>query len=323
MHWALLFSTSCFANVLGLNVSASFNSAKVIYIIIPVLIIPQLLFSGIIVRFDKLHPWFASEKHVPWIGNIMASRWAYEGLAVDRFTNNAYERNFFALDQRMKVSNWRKDLWLRELSNRVNDVRRALGDPAKEATMTSDLDLLRMELGKEMRALGGFTVPGIESLVPGKVTPELLDGVDASLETLTQHYRNAYKQAEQAKEQRIASMTGTEEGRKTYFALLDAHRNESLADFVTNKNDVNVIVEAEGELVQKSDPVYLEPVSDGFFQAHFYAPVKHFFGLRLPTAWANMMVLWGMSLLFAAALYANLFPRAMERLSRKPWDMGK
>ena len=29
-HWLLLFSTSCFANVLGLNVSASFNSAKVI-----------------------------------------------------------------------------------------------------------------------------------------------------------------------------------------------------------------------------------------------------------------------------------------------------
>ncbi|MCB0778718.1 MAG: ABC transporter permease, partial [Flavobacteriales bacterium] len=40
-YWLLLFSTACFANVLGLNVSASFNSAKVIYIVIPVLIIPQ------------------------------------------------------------------------------------------------------------------------------------------------------------------------------------------------------------------------------------------------------------------------------------------
>ncbi|MBK9194430.1 MAG: ABC transporter permease [Flavobacteriales bacterium] len=46
VHWAVLFSASCFANMLGLNVSASFNSAKVIYILIPVLIIPQLLFSG-------------------------------------------------------------------------------------------------------------------------------------------------------------------------------------------------------------------------------------------------------------------------------------
>ncbi|MCB0763549.1 MAG: ATP-binding cassette domain-containing protein, partial [Flavobacteriales bacterium] len=110
-HWSILFSVACFANVLGLNVSASFNSAKVIYIMIPVLIIPQLLFSGIIVKFDKLHPWFASEKSVPWIGNIMASRWAYEGLAVTQFMENEYERNFYALDQRMKTANWKKDLW--------------------------------------------------------------------------------------------------------------------------------------------------------------------------------------------------------------------
>ncbi|MBL0042928.1 MAG: ABC transporter permease [Flavobacteriales bacterium] len=82
-HWAVFFSTACFANVLGLNVSASFNSAKVIYIVIPVLIIPQLLFSGIIVRFDKLHPWFANERRAclgsatswPVVGHTKAWPW--------------------------------------------------------------------------------------------------------------------------------------------------------------------------------------------------------------------------------------------------------
>jgi hypothetical protein len=34
-YWLILFSASCFANVLGLNISASFNSAITIYIIIP------------------------------------------------------------------------------------------------------------------------------------------------------------------------------------------------------------------------------------------------------------------------------------------------
>jgi hypothetical protein len=126
-HWAVLFSVSCFANVLGLNVSASFNSAKVIYIMIPVLIIPQLLFSGIIVRFDKLHPWFASEKRVPWIGNIMASRWAYEGLAVTQFKDNAYETSVLRLRQRMKTANWKKDLWARELKERAAQRQGGLG----------------------------------------------------------------------------------------------------------------------------------------------------------------------------------------------------
>ncbi|MEI2825896.1 MAG: hypothetical protein V9F04_05430 [Dermatophilaceae bacterium] len=35
---------------------------------------------------------------------------------------------------------------------------------------------------------------------------------------------------------------------------MDGYRNESLAEVVTNKNDVNVIVESNGELVQKNDP---------------------------------------------------------------------
>ena len=59
-YWIVLFSTSCMANILGLNISSAFNSAKVIYIIVPLLIIPQLLFSGVIVKFDKLHPIFSS-----------------------------------------------------------------------------------------------------------------------------------------------------------------------------------------------------------------------------------------------------------------------
>jgi ABC transport system ATP-binding/permease protein len=48
-YWMVLFSTSCFANMLGLNISSAFNSAVTIYILIPFLLIPQLLLSGVIV----------------------------------------------------------------------------------------------------------------------------------------------------------------------------------------------------------------------------------------------------------------------------------
>ena len=55
-YWLVLFTTGCFANLLGLNISSSFNSAVTIYILIPILIIPQILLSGIIVKFEKLNP---------------------------------------------------------------------------------------------------------------------------------------------------------------------------------------------------------------------------------------------------------------------------
>ncbi|MCC6541629.1 MAG: hypothetical protein IT225_05370, partial [Flavobacteriales bacterium] len=83
------------------------------------------------------------------------------------------------------------------------------------------------------------------------------------------------------------------------------------------KNDVNVIVADRGELVQKSDPIYLEPVRSGFFGAQFYAPAKWITGLRIPTLWANTLVLWGMALALAMALYFELFPRLLRLIPSK------
>jgi ABC-type multidrug transport system ATPase subunit len=316
-HWLVLFSTSCFANALGLNVSATFNSAKVIYILIPVLIIPQLLFSGIIVKFDKLHPWFGSEKSVPWIGNVMASRWAYEALAVTQFKENPYEREFYAFDQRMKTANWKKDLWVSDLKNRVEAARQVLAGQGSREELDADLAVLRHELLREQRQLAGFQVPGIEALSAATCTPEGLEAIDDALDVLTKHYRTVYKEAERAKERRIAELTATEALRAGYFQLLDRYRNDGLADIVTNKNDLRVIVERDGELIRKSDPIYMEPQEGGFLGAHFYAPAKPLFGQRVSTLAGNVAVLWMMTLLLCGALHQELFAKAGRLLPRR------
>ena len=43
VHYMLLFSTSAFANMLGLNISSMFNRAITVYILIPIILIPQLV----------------------------------------------------------------------------------------------------------------------------------------------------------------------------------------------------------------------------------------------------------------------------------------
>lgn len=316
-HWILLFSTAALANVLGLNVSASFNSAKVIYIMIPVLIIPQLLFSGVIVKFDKLHPWFASERSVPWIGNIMASRWAYEGLAVTQFKENLYETMVYDLDRRMKQANWRKDLWVPELRNAIGDVRAAINGHQSGVDVPYELGLIRTELDGELQRLRGASCPAVNQLTPTTVNAQVLTEVEACLDQLVQHYRITYRTAEREKDTFIAGLTANEKGRIAYFALLDSYRNESLADIVTNRNDVNVIVESDGRLVQKNDPVYRVPEKGGLLAAHFYAPSKWLFGQRVPTLWANTLVLWIMSIMLAFALYFDVFPRLLRLMPSK------
>jgi ABC-type multidrug transport system ATPase subunit len=90
-YWLILFSTACFANMLGLNISSGLNSVVAIYVLIPLILVPHLLFSGVIVNFDKLHKSIANERFVPRIGDVMVSRWSYEALAVNQFKNNDFD----------------------------------------------------------------------------------------------------------------------------------------------------------------------------------------------------------------------------------------
>ena len=42
-QWLILFSTACFGNMLGLNISAGMRTAVSIYILIPLLLVPMLV----------------------------------------------------------------------------------------------------------------------------------------------------------------------------------------------------------------------------------------------------------------------------------------
>lgn len=313
--WLALFSTSCFANVLGLNISASFNSAKVIYIIIPILIIPQLLFSGVIVRFDRLYPGIASQSRVPWVGNVMISRWAYEAMAVYQFRNNDFEKHFFEFDRDRKYYSWKKDYWIKELKTKSADCRKMMHEHNPGQQFGYNLNVLRNELTKEMARIPDLSIPKVEMLQPGQVTDDVLNNVDVTLAELDQYYINNYNAVNQKKEARIAELTATPELRDKYLKLQDACYNESLEDFATNKNDLKKIVEYDEQLVQKHNPIFLTPTG-GFFDAHFYAPSKNLFGKQITTLSANMLVVWFMTLLLSVILFFDGMKKALDGISR-------
>jgi hypothetical protein len=139
-------------------------------------------------------------------------------------------------------------------------------------------------------------------LQPEIVTVEALTNIDSVLTILDRYYVDNYNQVNDQRELLVTELTATPELRTAYLKLQDANYNESLEDFVTNKNDLKKIVEADGELIQKQNPIFLDP-SGGFFNAHYYAPSKTFFGQRISTLFANVLVIWimtaGLSLLLA------------------------
>jgi len=93
-YWMVLFSVAAFSNMLGLNISSAFDSVVTIYIIIPLMLIPQILLCGVIVKFDDLQNKMADKDGVPIVGELMVSRWAFEALAVEQYANNKYMANF-------------------------------------------------------------------------------------------------------------------------------------------------------------------------------------------------------------------------------------
>jgi len=128
-YWAILFTVSSLANMIGLNISSGLNSMATAYIVIPFIVIPQLMFGGALIKFDRLNSLFQSRSYVPVIGEMMTSRWAYEAMAVHQFKGNKFTREFFDIDQTRTNAIYQIDyisLWLRITSRPLR--RMQMGD---------------------------------------------------------------------------------------------------------------------------------------------------------------------------------------------------
>ena len=294
--WIILFSTACFANVLGLNISATFNSAKVIYILIPILIIPQLLFSGVIVRFDRLHKSMVTEGEVSWVGNAMVSRWAYEALAVEQYCNNDFTTRVFETDVQLKSLTWEKDFWVAEMRNQLNNW--------DKPNSTTSVELMRNEFAKRAEISSEMKWATEQIAANGLASRDTLLGVLGNYES---NLIDRYNNLSDAKEQWLSSLRDTEEKQSQYQQDLDNYFNESLEESVTAKNDVKKIVVTENALIRKATPIYFIPnKGTAFSKTHFYAPKKWIGGKEsgkyVNTPGANTVVIWLMTLLLLLVL---------------------
>ena len=80
---------------------------------------------------------------------------------------------------------------------------------------------------------------------------------------------------------------------------------------MTNKNELEKVIEWHGELIQRSDPIYKDPQG---FRAHYLAPSKKLFGRYITTFSANVMVLWLFSITLAITLYFDALRKLIDFL---------
>lgn len=300
-YWLMLFTVSIFANVLGLNISASFKSAVTIYIVIPFLIIPQLLLSGLLVKFNELNPLMASKSVVPVSGEIMATRWAFEGLMVNQFVNNRYEKNIYWLEKEKINAAYRKGLWHNKMTELLAEYEK--GNKVETATV----------LKNELEKLGFRDVTRGNELDKAKAKKIL----EEQKKLNNAKYAHAVKKLDNYFADKLSN-----EGNKLAFEKLkETSHNEKIGELVRNANamDGGIFVE-RNQLFPSENSIYFIPESGRQIRAHFYAPKKLLWNHYYDTYWVNIGVIILMTLFLLVFLYFDalaLLLKVTKRLNRK------
>ena len=308
-YWIILFSVASFSNMLGLNISSGLNSVVAIYVLIPLILVPHLLFSGVIVNFDKLHNSIASREFVPRIGDVMVSRWGYEALAVNQFKNNRFQKLFFDDEMGMSQSSYFGTTLIPELVKH-NDACLWAFERNDVKLMKTHWETLRKglaQLEKEIElSLPSMPKNGIESF-----SPQIHLSIDEALEKARRHFSSQYQFFSREKDsktellvKKLGSIDKVVQFKQTYY-------NEALAEWLLEKKQVKQFEVTNDKIIQKKNPVYKNPTGK-WGRAHFYAPVKQVWEWYIPTPVFNILVIWLGILTLYAALYLDILRRIIH-----------
>ncbi|HPM31105.1 MAG TPA: ATP-binding cassette domain-containing protein [Chryseolinea sp.] len=321
-YWLILFSCACFANMLGLNISSAFNSAVAIYILIPLLVIPQLLLSGVVISFDKFNPKVGKPIGVPFMGEVMASRWAFEALMVTQFKDNAFEKQFYDLDKISAEAEYKRIYYIPELESNLEYCLNQREDwrNTRAEKMSQSLSLLRSEISNELKFVGADNFKEIEELAIGKFDSTVYMKANHFLTVLKAYYGMRLERAMHSKDSIIAVLSATPEMAKVYEQQKKRLVNQAVSDAVKNINTTERIVEYDGQLIQKIYPVYADdhkPKSILDFRANLFQPTKYFGGTTFDTVYFNLAVIWSMTGVFFVTLYTDALKKFLSMLERQ------
>ena len=314
-QWLILFSTACYGNLVGLNISSGMRTVVSIYILIPLILVPQLLLGGAMINFDDLHKSITNKEYVPVIGDLMATRWSYEAIMVEGFRDNRYNRATFDYRLEIEQNNYYKDELIKNLRDQVvNYILQRQKNPAEQENISRKLKLLKYHV---------LQIEGLTGIKPGKWIDNLnLNGFNQLTADAVNSFfneANDYFIAENREfREKITEIENSLYDRldeNSIARLATDYNNQRLADIVLNQGDLKALpyYEKKNRWIQKSTPIFMKPTSVTG-RAHFFAPYKQVGGLQINTLAFNIIAIWIMVFFLYLALYYNLLKRFIDYL---------
>ena len=282
--WSILWITSFLANLTGLILSQSMNSVVAIYITIPLLLIPQILLCGLVIKFDDLNTSASKENKVPLIGDIIPSRWAFEALMVEQFADNAYNQAYFPIEREKYLAQYYENIHSKEV-RRLAEQLEGKDDPDKRLTVENELAVL----GRAAR---------IAPRSEGESFLSYLDKVDSALHERARNF-TAYLDQIQEKDIREKGSEWVTEQKKKY-------HNSAIEDLVMGAGSRNFYKEHGNRIYPAVGQIYIVP-DNPFGRAPFYSYEKKLGSMLISTYNFNLLIIGFFALLAIIAIFAE-FP---------------
>lgn len=292
-YWLVLFSVAFSANLLGLNLSDMMKKTINIYILIPFMVIPQLILSGVFVKFDKMNPDLSQVDGVPPYGQVIVARWAFEALIVNQFMFNDYERLFYPYDVAKSKYSYNKDYWVPTMKTYLGRVSRNTADPNYDPDKQQQiLNLVLAEINEHAPEYPDLTPPDREFFEAGLFGTAAYNIVEKYLEEIRLRNVRLYNKVDysldQFKKEYLSSQLDS---------LKHMFHNKSIEDFVTSPTGImsEVIAEYDGRLLHRTDQIFQDVKTS--FSAPLFTPTKNFMGNRIDTFIFDVLIIWFINLI--------------------------
>jgi ABC-type multidrug transport system ATPase subunit len=308
MNWRyfiILFSTAAWANMVGLNISSGFKSVVTIYILVPLILVPQLLFSGVVVDFNNLNRSIQSFKHVPAIGDAMTSRWSYEALVTTQFSDNKFQQHFFDSEQRMSEALYTKAYFIPELLKSLEFINTNIEIRKKYSLVLANFSLLQNELKKLEGSLGLKQNELIKQLGFEDYSEATYLELKYFLNTLKAKYHLVYLQALKDHDKAYENLKSSLANPDEFLDYKNKYANVQLSKIVKNEKELLQYFIHNNNIIKLKDPIYAIPFAKNG-RTHFYAPKKRVGNVFIETYWFNVLIIWLSTIMWFLILYFDL-----------------
>ncbi len=314
-YWIVLFSTAAASNMLGLNISSAFKNVVTIYVLIPLILVPEMLLGGAMINYNDIYPALTNKKYVPVIGDIMISRWAYEALAVEQFKENKFEKNFFEIDKEKSEALYISAYLIPELKLYVQKSQKGITDEQYCDLTENYLKTLQNEINKllQLPELQDFTFGYIDKLDYENFSAEIGDSTINFLDKVKKAFNKRTSDLNKLRDDKFHELV-KKYGDDVMVQLKRDYYNDKLAKFVLDKTQLKMLVHYKDEIIRKKDPIFKDSDSK-IGRTQFYAAEKFIGNTTIPTLTFNVIVLWLFSLFLFIALYYDWFKKTVDFLS--------